>query len=156
MNLITKLAYNALTKTIQAIAPGGVSIGVPTEESGTFTASFTGITASAMAVTVSYARVGNIVTLFFPTATAAANAASTPSTTATSAIPAHLRPASGKSSGYQTKVWTVSNSVDLTTDGYCLAAANGNLTVSRDLANTAFANTGVNGWNTFSFTYLIN
>lgn len=29
MNLITKLAYNALTKTIQAIAPGGVSIGVP-------------------------------------------------------------------------------------------------------------------------------
>lgn len=26
MNLITKLAYNALTKTIQAIAPGGVSI----------------------------------------------------------------------------------------------------------------------------------
>jgi hypothetical protein len=29
MNLITKLAYNALTKTIQAIAPGGVSISVP-------------------------------------------------------------------------------------------------------------------------------
>jgi hypothetical protein len=26
MNLITKLAYNALTKTIQAIAPGGVSV----------------------------------------------------------------------------------------------------------------------------------
>ena len=29
MNLITKLAYNALTKTIQAIAPGGVSVSLP-------------------------------------------------------------------------------------------------------------------------------
>lgn len=29
MNLITKLAYNALTKTIQAIAPGGQSIVLP-------------------------------------------------------------------------------------------------------------------------------
>jgi hypothetical protein len=31
MNLITKLAYNALTKTIQAIAPGGVSVALPGE-----------------------------------------------------------------------------------------------------------------------------
>ena len=37
MNIITKLAYNALTKTIQAIAPGGVSVRLAESESGTYT-----------------------------------------------------------------------------------------------------------------------
>lgn len=46
MNLITKLAYNALTKTIQAIAPGGVSISIPTIATEYVSNSSTSTTAS--------------------------------------------------------------------------------------------------------------
>lgn len=46
MNLITKLAYNALTKTIQAIAPGGVSILIPTVSTEYVSNSSTSTTAS--------------------------------------------------------------------------------------------------------------
>ena len=65
MNLITKLAYNALTKTIQAIAPGGVSIPLATSEAGTYTPALTNTTAisASTAFASQYMRVGKVVTV---------------------------------------------------------------------------------------------
>lgn len=65
MNLITKLAYNALTKTIQAIAPGGVSIALASSESGGFTP--VAVVGTNMAAVTSlsgqFIRVGKLVTV---------------------------------------------------------------------------------------------
>lgn len=69
MNLITKLAYNALTKTIQAIAPGGVSLLMPAVEqtivSMIFTPNGAGSTASS-ALNIELVKIGRIVTLTLP------------------------------------------------------------------------------------------
>lgn len=65
MNLITKLAYNALTKTIQAIAPGGVSIALASSESGRYTPTLTSVSNIAASTSSSclYMRVGKVVTV---------------------------------------------------------------------------------------------
>lgn len=67
MNLITKFAYNALTKTIQAIAPGGSkSLQLTDYEEGTFTPTFKGSTSGATEATYTaregiYKRIGRCV-----------------------------------------------------------------------------------------------
>lgn len=70
MNIITKFAYNALTKTIQAIAPGGVSIALPgTYEEGSWTpgifdASSGGNEASYTARGGHFVKVGKMVLIY--------------------------------------------------------------------------------------------
>jgi hypothetical protein len=65
MNLITKLAYNALTKTIQAIAPGGVLVALASSEAGAYTPVAVNGTnmAAVTALTGIYSVVGKIVTV---------------------------------------------------------------------------------------------
>lgn len=73
MNLITKLAYNALTKTIQTILPGGASIVLPIpEEVVSASAACTGaITTAAVWKAV---KIGRVVTLTLPVTTGTAAA----------------------------------------------------------------------------------
>jgi hypothetical protein len=66
MNLITKLAYNALTKTIQAIAPGGVSVVMSESYSGVYTPTIsntTNVAASTMRQAF-FTKVNNVVTVY--------------------------------------------------------------------------------------------
>lgn len=64
MNLITKLAYNPITKAIQAILPGGVSLKIAQTESGTYTPNASNQTnCTAVPQSCMYSRVGNIVTM---------------------------------------------------------------------------------------------
>lgn len=68
MNLITKLAYNALTKTIQAIAPGGVSLRMADYEEGTWSPnpfSLTNLTGTPTVTDAKYTRVGKLVIFQF-------------------------------------------------------------------------------------------
>lgn len=66
MNIITKLAYNALTKTIQAIAPGAPSLRMSESYSGTYTpeiSSTTNVAASTMRQAF-FTKVNNVVTVY--------------------------------------------------------------------------------------------
>lgn len=62
MNLITKLAYNALTKTIQAIAPGGVSLALPRVISFSRTSTLGGATTSP-SVVIRQVKIDDVVTI---------------------------------------------------------------------------------------------
>jgi hypothetical protein len=58
MNLITKLAYNALTKTIQAIAPGGVSVAIPTVQTE-YVSNFSASTSASDTTSFAYGELGS-------------------------------------------------------------------------------------------------
>jgi len=135
MNIITKLAYNALTKTIQAIAPGGISFRMPDYEDGSFSATFTGPFTTT--VTIYYRRVGKMVTLDVPeiggTSTVATYIVSV------GVIPNVLRPII---STHYFPAFVKDNSADLATPGFMSIGGNGDISIRKSFTSDAFTASG--------------
>lgn len=121
---------------------------VSAEDSGTFSLTTTG--AVATTVTAKYARVGKIVTIYFPNITGTGSAATL---TASGGIPAALRPVTGQSDFV---VPIDNNGVLSSSPGLLTIDTSGNFSVYASTDGNAFAGNSTQGLVQTSVTYLLN
>lgn len=144
MNLIQKLAYNPITKAIQAILPGGVSLRLPDYEEGTFNALLGGCTTTPT-VTAKYVRSGKNVTITIPANTATSN------TTACTIqnMPTQIAPLS------QVSFYGRSINSSVSAIANFEIATSGLITFYSSISSSAFTASGLKGHGDLSFSYTL-
>ena len=169
---VNSQALGAGTDVFQVDATGGVVVGGNTTGdsnlgtissvtnsayyTGSFTATFTGATtnfSSTQTVTVSYVRVGKMVTMYVPGKTAACGSGTVAVLTGTG-IPSALRPTLG--SGPEAPVFVSNNGATVAQPGYLNISPAGSFLIQRDYGSTAFTATTNCGFASFVISYPIS
>jgi len=121
------------------------------EDSGTFTANFTG--PFSKSVSIRYRRFGKLVTLDIPEVTDTSTVAAY--LIASGAIPAAIRPAL---SVHYVPVFVRNNSADVAQPGYLTVHSNGDISVRKSFTDDNFTNTGTVGGprGSFAVSYAID
>ena len=126
-------------------------VDVITTDFGTYTGTFTGCT-TAQTVTISYAVVGNVVTLQIPVQLATSNA----TTFTITGAPAALRPTGSAAAGYAPVYsFTDAGTLEYGTVGVAMTNT-GILSFVRSGSSTGFTNSGNKGPSEFVFAYIRN
>lgn len=146
---ITALTWNSAKGTFQALTRALGWKDVPDMESGTFTANFTG--PRSVSATIYYTRVGKQVTLMFASNNNATCSSGVPFT-ATSAIPAALRPINVSPSA---ACGVQDNNSALTVPGALSISSAGTISVNKDFNTGAYTASGNCGWYGPAITYTI-
>lgn len=116
----------------------------------TFSATFTGPFTSSQVLTVSYQLIGSFLSFDIPAVAAAAAVGTIAVATATTAIPAALRPTADISKPILAK----SNSLLLNVPGKIVCQTTGTILIYVDMLETGlFAATGNNGWQRLNVSY---
>jgi len=132
-----------------AAANVGSSGLVSYEDSGSFSASFTG--AASTTVTVLYNRVGKAVTLTLPSNAGLTCSAAT-SFTSSSVVPSALRPITNANSF---SIFVRDGSADQNTPGIFSVGTGGTLTIGKTNASSSFTGSGGCGWYSTAVTYAV-
>lgn len=143
MNLLTKLAYNPITRAIQAILPGGVSLALPDSKYAgvvtTWTANNSLVTSGS--TTIKIARNGNIVTATIPAVTVTMNGSDV-ALASNAAIPAEFRPPVGL---FLAGGVVRASGVTLAPSGVVRVSTSGQITFYRDNTTTTSFGAGASG-----------
>lgn len=153
MSLIPGASGTATTLTDGATLGSGTDV-LSTYQLGTTSSTFTfnGSGGTSGAITLTYTRIGNVVTLNMPAVTATSGTTST-SFTGNTAIAAFARPTNTQRANHAD---VVNNNATVAAPGYLTVTSAGVVTLNRDGAGTAWTNATTCGTGSnYSFTYYI-